>query len=186
MRISDVLNKVPYAGLSPERNIRISNVLHALLDNLSIVGCTNDVVDMFSARQTVTQVLMEEYPYVWSSLRDIFALPEVTSALIRGIDRTDKALDADYDPDRDDDDEDDGEDDDEVDGEDDVYGEDDDEVDGEVDGEDDVLASILEACSHVRVMAVTGMMFQTILTLVGILAVHYSATGAGGQCTLQQ
>jgi hypothetical protein len=142
---------------------------------------------MFSTRQTVTQVLMEEYPYVWSSLRDIFALPEVTSALIRGIDRTDKALDeAEYDPDRDDDDdgeEDDGE---EDDGEEDDGDVDDDDDGEEDDGREDVLTSIIDACSHVRVMAVTGMMFQTVLAIVGILAVHYSATGASGQCTPPQ
>jgi hypothetical protein len=183
MHISDVLNKVPYAHLSPERNICMSNVLHSLLDNLGVIGCTNDVVHAYSARNAIIGVLSEEYPYVDSTLRDMFALPDVTDALIHGIDYGDcgdcDAKPLDTEDDDDDDDDDDDEDMDEL---------DDDGADDENNGagagagagydteKRTAVRVVREMCSHVRIMAVTSIVFQAILTGVSILAVYSAAT----------
>jgi hypothetical protein len=164
MHISDVLNKVPYANLSPERNICMSNVLHALLDNLGVIGCTNDVVHAYSARNAIIEVLSEEYPYVDSTLRDMFALPDVTDALIHGIDCGDEDGDC-------------------GDNDDDECGDnDEDECEDECEDDDDgeeydtekgtSLRVVREMCSHVRIMAVTSITFQAILTGVSIIAVY--------------
>ena len=181
MHISDVLNKVPYVNLSPERNIRLSNVLHALLDNLGTIGCTNDVVHAYSARSAIVGVLCEEYPYVDSTLRDMFALPEVTDALIHGIDYGEADDVTDLLETEDDDMEYD------MDATDTINGESNDaqapvDCDGYDTDKRTAVRVVREMCSHVRIMAVTSITFQAVLTCVSIVAVYCAASSSSSRC----
>lgn len=86
MRITRLFDLVLDAAVPQESKVRMCNVLRALLDNLEEVGCANDVLSLHRRRGNVVRTLSVDFPYVRETLREIFALPEVTRLLVRGDD----------------------------------------------------------------------------------------------------
>jgi hypothetical protein len=84
MRIQDILASIRISSLSQEAKVRITNVLHALLDNLALIGCKNTIESIHARRRRIESMLRVDFPYVRETLREIFALPEVIKALVDG------------------------------------------------------------------------------------------------------
>lgn len=84
MRIHKIVVVAKRSTVPQETKVRMTNVLHALLDNIGPTTCYDSLESLHARRDRVVKTLEVDFPYVKDTLRDIFALPEVTRALVEG------------------------------------------------------------------------------------------------------
>ena len=144
MRLHDLFRIVSTSpDLTHQGRVRAYNILRITLDNLDELGITNNIRDLYAARTHVASALRQDYPYVASTLRDIFAIVPLYVASRKRVSAK-RLLRSDSEDDDDDDDEpvmcekeEDQDEDDKEPGDDDEEDDEDDEDDEEDEEEDD-------------------------------------------------
>ena len=85
MRVADLIRTACASNASPDAKVRMANVLNALEDNLgalSALGVDDDVRSVYAGWRHVVAKLEDDFPYVEKALRAVFALPDVTEAML--------------------------------------------------------------------------------------------------------